>query len=148
MFIRKKKNRSGSFSVQIIEKINRKNKVLKTVGVGKTIHEVELLVRIARFEMDQLRSQPELFIGSEDIAIDAFMAGLSIDLPEERIFVESRIVTAEGSESEAIWNTAGDVKPTIVLPTPKDGASTIAKGQIAQAIAPESRAQPLQSNQS
>ena len=72
--------------------------------------------------------------------IDAFMAGLSIDLPEERIFVESRIVTAEGSESEAIWNAAEDVKPTIVLPTPKDEVSTIAKGQTAQAIAPESRA--------
>jgi transposase len=76
MFIRKKVNRSGSVSVQILEKINRRNRLLKSVGVGKTPHEVELLVRIARFEMDKLKSQPSLFNSSEDVAIDAFMAGI------------------------------------------------------------------------
>lgn len=35
MFIRKKSIKSGSYSIQIIDKINRKNKILKTVGVGK-----------------------------------------------------------------------------------------------------------------
>ena len=30
MFVRKKKNRSGSTSIQIIQKINRINKILKT----------------------------------------------------------------------------------------------------------------------
>lgn len=76
MFIRKKRNRSGSISVQIIQKINRKNKLLKSVGVGKTDHEIELLVRIAKFEMDKLKSQPSLFSDSDDLAIDAFMSGL------------------------------------------------------------------------
>lgn len=76
MFIRKKRNKSGSTSVQILQKINRKNKVLKSVGVGMTDQEIELLVRIAKLEMDNLKSQPSLFTEPEDIAIDAFVSTL------------------------------------------------------------------------
>jgi len=76
MFIRKKRNESGSISVQIIQKINRRNKVVKSVGVGRTDQEVDLLLRIARFEMDKLRSQPLLFADPDDIVIDAFMSSL------------------------------------------------------------------------
>jgi len=76
MFIRQKRNNSGSFSIQIIEKVGRKNKILKTVGVGKTPEEVELLKRIANFEMDRLKQQPSLFIETEDLTIDAFVSSL------------------------------------------------------------------------
>jgi len=49
---------------------------LKTVGVGKTVEEVELLNRIAQFEMDRLKMQPSLFIESDDLTIDAFVSSL------------------------------------------------------------------------
>ena len=76
MFIRQKKNRSGTVSVQIIRKEGRKNKILTTVGVGSTVHEIELLNRIAVFEMEKLIQQPSLFIASEDITVDAFVSSL------------------------------------------------------------------------
>lgn len=76
MFIRQKRNNSGSFSIQILEKVGRKNKILKTVGVGKTSEEVDLLKRIANFEMDRLKQQPSLFIETDDLTIDAFVSSL------------------------------------------------------------------------
>ena len=44
MFIRKKSNNSGSVSIQIIAKVRRKNKLLKTVGCAKTKREEELRI--------------------------------------------------------------------------------------------------------
>lgn len=54
MFIRKKRNRSGSISVQIIQKINRSNKVLKTIGSSSDPAEVENLYLQALYEMPRL----------------------------------------------------------------------------------------------
>ena len=76
MFVRQKKNRSGTISIQIIRKVGRRNEILKTIGVGRSEKEVELLKRIARFEIEKLERQPSLFIESEDITIDAFVSSL------------------------------------------------------------------------
>lgn len=76
MFIRKKLNKSGSHSIQIIQKVKRKNKILKTVGVGKTKQEIELLFRLATFELEKLKSQPSLFVEAEDLSIDSFVSSL------------------------------------------------------------------------
>jgi len=54
MFVRKKKNRSGSVSIQIIEKINRKNKVLRTIGSSSDPQEIEKLYKQALYEMPSL----------------------------------------------------------------------------------------------
>lgn len=54
MFIRKKKNNSGSISIQIIQKINRNNKVLKTVGSSSDPEEKELLFQKALYDMPTL----------------------------------------------------------------------------------------------
>ena len=54
MFVRKKKNRSGSVSIQIIEKINRKNKVLRTIGSSSDPQEIEKLYKQALYEMPRL----------------------------------------------------------------------------------------------
>lgn len=40
MFLREKKNKSGSVSVQIIQKLRGKYKVLQTIGNGKTEQEL------------------------------------------------------------------------------------------------------------
>jgi hypothetical protein len=54
MFIRRNKNRSGSVSIQIIKKIGRRNKVVKTVGCARTHREEELLVLLAKTEVERM----------------------------------------------------------------------------------------------
>jgi transposase len=54
MFVRKKKNRSGSISVQIIKKIDRVNKVIKTIGSSADPAEIDLLYHKALYEMPRL----------------------------------------------------------------------------------------------
>jgi hypothetical protein len=48
MFVRKKKNRSGSTSVVVVEKRAGKFKELRTIGIGHTDDEVEELCRQGR----------------------------------------------------------------------------------------------------
>lgn len=77
MFIRKLKNRSGSLSVQVIQKINGRYKVLKTIGSATTQQNIEKLVNLARQEIDKLSSQPKLFMSESDAAIEQAFAMLN-----------------------------------------------------------------------
>lgn len=70
MFIRKKQNASGSQSVQVIQKINGRYKVVKTIGSATTQQEIEKLTNLARQEIDRLSSQPKLFVSESDAAIE------------------------------------------------------------------------------
>jgi len=54
MFVRKKKNRSGSVSIQIIKKINRLNKVIKTIGSSKDPDEIDRLFQKGLYELPRL----------------------------------------------------------------------------------------------
>ena len=80
MFIRKKRNASGSISVQIIEKIGRNNKVVQTIGSSKDEIEIELLYEEGLKLIPQLTKQPILNLfpndNSENI-IDTFVKNLS-----------------------------------------------------------------------
>jgi hypothetical protein len=44
VFIRKKQNKSGTISVQVITKFEGKSKLVKTIGSSKSQEEVEQLV--------------------------------------------------------------------------------------------------------
>jgi len=79
MFIRKKKNKSGSLSIQIISKIGRKNKLIKTVGCAKSNREEELLVLLAKTEIEQLQGMPSLFIEQEDLVVENFVNSIAND---------------------------------------------------------------------
>jgi transposase len=70
MFVRKLKNRSGSQSVQVIQKVQGRYKVVKTIGSATTQQEIEKLVNLARQEIDRLCGQPQLFISQSDEAIE------------------------------------------------------------------------------
>lgn len=70
MFLRKKKNKSGSISVQIISKAGGKYKVVKTIGSGKSENELEILLNLGRQELENLSKQPKLFISEKDNSID------------------------------------------------------------------------------
>jgi len=51
VFIRKNKNRSGSYSIQIVSKDPGRYKVLMTLGSGKIAQEIEFLYQRARQEV-------------------------------------------------------------------------------------------------
>jgi transposase len=79
MFIRKNKNRSGSVSVQIITKIGRHNKVIKTVGFAKTHREEELLLLLAKTEIERIQGMQSLFIEHDDAVVDNFVDSIEND---------------------------------------------------------------------
>ena len=76
MFIRRLKNRSGSTSVQVIQKINGRYKVLKTIGCATLLHDIEKLELLARQEIERLTSQPKLFVTEQDELIDKTLSTL------------------------------------------------------------------------
>ncbi len=77
MFVRKKKNSSGSVSVQIISKSSGKYKVLKTIGCGKSDQEVQKLIYLAKQELNRLSDQLELFVSKSDTIVDEVISSLS-----------------------------------------------------------------------
>jgi len=79
MFIRKKRNKSGSVSIQILMKVGRKNKLLKTVGCAKTKREEELLLKLAKTEMTKLQGTQTLFEEHDDLVVDNFVNSIAND---------------------------------------------------------------------
>lgn len=77
MFIRRLKNRSGSQSIQIIQKIRGKYKVIQTLGSATTQQEIEKLINQARQEIEILSAQPKLFFSQSDQAIEQAYSLLS-----------------------------------------------------------------------
>ena len=79
MFVRRKVNKSGSVSVQVIDK-SLGYKVIKTIGSAKAADEIELLLARAKdFIQTSDGKQAELFHSKtkEEIAVDNFLAELS-----------------------------------------------------------------------
>jgi hypothetical protein len=76
MFVRKLKNRSGSLSVQVVQKIRGKYKVVKTVGCATTQRQIEELVNLAKQEIEKLFQQPSLFKSEVDSAVEKVIASL------------------------------------------------------------------------
>jgi transposase len=77
VFIRKNRNRSGSYSIQIISKERGKYKVLKTLGSGRTDQELEFLYQRARQEIQILEGMGSLFVDKDDAKIESFVSNLS-----------------------------------------------------------------------
>lgn len=76
MFIRKKKNVSGSISVQLISKSNSKYKVYKTIGSSKNLQEVETLYFLAKQELERISFQPKLFVSENDSIVEQVFSSL------------------------------------------------------------------------
>ena len=77
MFIRENKNRSGSVSVQVIEKFNGRNKVVFSAGSGKSPHEIELLKIKAQDYIEKQTGAISLFVEREDLIVQSFVESLS-----------------------------------------------------------------------
>lgn len=70
MFLRKKGNKSGSTSVQIISKERGKYKVLKTIGSSNNEQELQRLEYIGKQEIERLSTQSKLFVSENDTAVE------------------------------------------------------------------------------
>lgn len=79
MFVRKKKNKSGSLSIQIISKNRGKYKVVKTIGCAKTKQEEELMLLLANTELERLEGNHSLFHDPEDLIVDNFVDTIAND---------------------------------------------------------------------
>jgi transposase len=77
MFLRKKKNKSGSISIQIISKSRGKYKVLKTIGSGRAENEIQKLWYLGKQEIERLSSQSKLFISETDLIVESIFNSLS-----------------------------------------------------------------------
>jgi len=77
MFIREKKNSSGSVSVQIISKARGRYKVVKTIGCGAERHKIESLKKLAEQEVERLRKQTSLFQSDTDNLIEEAFKSLT-----------------------------------------------------------------------
>ncbi|NLB25088.1 MAG: IS1634 family transposase [Bacteroidales bacterium] len=77
MFIREKKNSSGSVSIQIISKARGRYKVVKTVGCGAERHKIEELKKMAEQEINRLKNQPSLFQSDTDNLVEKVFNSLT-----------------------------------------------------------------------
>jgi transposase len=77
MFVRKKPNTSGSTSVQVVQKVHGKYKVIKTAGCATTLQEIEKLVLQAKQEVERLTCQPKLFVSEKDKAVEQTFGSVS-----------------------------------------------------------------------
>jgi transposase len=76
MFLRKKKNSSGSSSVQIISKARGKYQVVKTIGSASSEQELQKLLYMGRQELERLSSQPEFFVSESDSIVEHVLDSL------------------------------------------------------------------------
>lgn len=76
MFLRKKKNASGSTSVQVISKARGKYKVSKSIGSGTNEQEIEKLWYIGLQEIERLKAQTKLFVSKTDTVVEQVFEAL------------------------------------------------------------------------
>jgi len=80
MFIRKKKNKSGTVSIQIIDKSYWKYKVVKTIGSSWDKNTIEkFLIKADQFLNKKNPNQTQLFVNEfhDDIVIQNFLEWVS-----------------------------------------------------------------------
>jgi transposase len=79
MFVRKKQNKSGTLSIQIISKSSGKYRVVKTIGCARTKREEELMILLAKSELDRIQGHQPLFLDHDDIVVESFVEGIAND---------------------------------------------------------------------
>jgi len=76
MFVREKKNASGSVSIQIISKEKGLYKVVKTIGSATVLQKIEELKKQAHQEIKELKKQLELFESKNDKLVEQVFESL------------------------------------------------------------------------
>lgn len=70
MFLRKLKNRSGSASIQIIQKNQGKYQVVKTIGTSDNEQQIQKLWFAGKQEIERLTAQGALFVSERDNLVE------------------------------------------------------------------------------
>jgi len=70
MFVRKKRNKSGTTSVQIILKDRGRYKVVKTIGCSDDVEQVQKLIFLGKQEIERLSLQKHLFASENDTIVE------------------------------------------------------------------------------
>lgn len=78
MFVRKKHNKSGVISIQILEKVAGKSTLVKTVGSSSNLEEVEELFRKGKQLIPELKGQTSFYFDKANEAhlVDLFFNGI------------------------------------------------------------------------
>lgn len=77
MFVRKKKNKSGLISIQVIEKRNGKSVLVKTIGSSSLPNEIDRLFEEGRLFIRQYGGQQELcFEEDEQVMVERYFSSL------------------------------------------------------------------------
>ena len=79
MFVRKKNNKSGTTSIQIISKSRGKYKVVKTIRCAKTKREEELMLLLVNTELERHRGDQPLFVEHDDLVVESFVDSIAND---------------------------------------------------------------------
>jgi len=74
--VRRKRNKSGSISVQLISKTSGKYEVVKTIGSSSDSREIDLLVENGKQEIRKITEQPGLFVLENDVLVENFLISL------------------------------------------------------------------------
>lgn len=77
MFIRQKRNKLGSISVQIISKSGGRYKVVESIGSGKSEQEISSLRLKARSVLRRLQGNLELFTDEEESQYENIFSPIS-----------------------------------------------------------------------
>lgn len=77
MYVRTKNNRSGSTSVQVIQKINGKYKVHKAIGCATTQQDIQKLINLGKQEIERVLAQLKLFSSESDLAVEQVVSSIS-----------------------------------------------------------------------
>ena len=77
MFLRKKKNTSGSISIQIISKAKGKYSVISSIGSAFDEQGIKKLWNLGKQEIERLSSQSKLFDSENDLIIDQIFETLN-----------------------------------------------------------------------
>jgi len=71
---------------------------------------------------------------------EALFFGLTVDVPNDRGFVETRTVMLPGSPGATVWGEAGKTDNALGLPAAADGKPATIRGHHTQAVPPAARA--------
>jgi len=76
MFVRKKRNNTGSISIQVIDKSSGKYKVIKTIGCSKKLDVVEKLVLDAKKWIREYTGTLEIDFYNEKVVIESVLSNI------------------------------------------------------------------------
>jgi hypothetical protein len=100
------KNRRGRISIQIVKKEGCSNKLIKTIVIAITQREEELLIILAKSEIEKTKGLQSLFVEHDDLVVESFVNNMSNDHLQ---IVGSELILGKIYEKMGLPNTGSCV---------------------------------------